>query len=1135
MSLRQTSIFKARGNDDVGTSEKVASTDELVASSLLMELTKNNKYCVSKLPALPSVFGEVNDEFLNAYSDGESNYAIVVNQDSIHVWNYNSIDPTPLSIQFPIETSSALLPLAILTKPSSGTSKDPGIVIIDSSTGLVKFYESVQHAPALGLINNKLLQISLPINHGRGEYITLAQNVEPAGIAVATSWNRCVLISLRDFKGKPKLSLTELLKPKHLGSRLFSFFTSNNTPDYDSTNNDEIVCIRSGSVSSNGLTQTISILDAVGGFHYFTYQLVSSNGNAFIDKKRSFSQSFVPYIENNIDGFLPGSNLTVKFLDLTPIPKYDNIYLNLCHVEETFGNPQNKSLLLLTVKIDSTGVLTYGSHKLLTYTPNPAQSSKTKPRLFLPTPGNSAFVTVDNSIFITDIDTSYIDSKNQIEYYKPRWEDVVKLKSSVQIIGYGYENPSIHTNPAIVILTQNCGVLRVERFPDDEKIEADVSSDPLTRVKSHIDQAIFYASSSEIEFDLPQPHSNELIMEAIELTRNEILNSTSPYLSQFLPAINDSLSRKIELYHRLIKYCEKNFEDIWVYILPKLIQPLEKTEVALNFWNVITEDKVNSIEFKKILKQCINNSKDLKYEHDSDVIRKFFSQGVDHILPILTEFIEKLIVQNFSYDFITNLIVRTQYNGVYLNEKNHVIGKPILSTYKLWIFDTELLVRIEEIFLKDFCETDDRVTTLTHQRKIQLIQFVEVLYYYVTSAIMYMEQENNNQLSAYKSWYKREKLRWINALLKQHLSEDAIRIAEENHDFASVAQVLDAERKLLEDKHGEDSSMCQINEKYVYYFETHGYEFASALYSYYLKMNEIQPIILEFTNYKQYLYRYFQTNIEKASQISWIRYLLDEDVNAAYKSLLYPTMKHGQDNLDNQELRYSLAKLSAIAAQGSQDIVDETENNLIHIRIQKQLYQSILKIYGNKELISLAKLEALRNEKIDHVQAGVLFKQSFDNFQSNRPVTHNQLINLLTLLKPTILGTNAFSNALQIASIMPNEKQFHYYCKVIWLRLLTVGDDWSIIKTLNTMTDSSIKQKIHETYLYKTLVEINDDKIMLKSLDELLTSKTIIETEADVPTKTINRDLLQKLRELNKEYDIQPWVESIRDEAKLSK
>lgn len=47
---------------------------------------------------------------------------------------------------------------------------------------------------------------------------------------------------------------------------------------------------------------------------------------------------------------------------------------------------------------------------------------------------------------------------------------------------------------------------------------------------------------------------------------------------------------------------------------------------------------------------------------------------------------------------------------------------------------------------------------------------------------------------------------------------------------------------------------------YIKYFEKFGYEFASCVYDYYLKNNQIQSLLLDFIDYKSYLLKYFNEN-----------------------------------------------------------------------------------------------------------------------------------------------------------------------------------------------------------------------------------------------------------------------------------
>ena len=74
---------------------------------------------------------------------------------------------------------------------------------------------------------------------------------------IATSLQRCILISLRDFKSKPQLGYMELLNNEGF-TRFFKPETN------------EIVAIRSGKITNHGTIQEILVLDSSGNFIYIT-------------------------------------------------------------------------------------------------------------------------------------------------------------------------------------------------------------------------------------------------------------------------------------------------------------------------------------------------------------------------------------------------------------------------------------------------------------------------------------------------------------------------------------------------------------------------------------------------------------------------------------------------------------------------------------------------------------------------------------------------------------------------------------------------------------------------------------------------------------------------------------------------
>ncbi|CAI5756659.1 unnamed protein product [Candida verbasci] len=1036
------SIFKPRSNIT-----PVNETGLSTSNNINHELTRNNYYCMSKLPGLPSIFKS--QQFLNAYSESFSNYSLVINEQHIYVWQYNSSDHSPLAIQFPIEKFQ--LPMAILTRPTNGIHnglqhQDPGLIIIDSISGLIKFYESVQHAPTLGLINDKSLELN--INLKKGEGITLAENIEPSGIIIATSHQRCILITLRDFKHKPHLSTTELINN---GSGIFDFFNK--------TGDNEIVAIRSGKKISE-IIQEILILDSIGNYHLITFNLISS----VIEYKKSFKQT----LHIDIDGY-PSANNEIKYLDIWPLENYDNVYLALCQIN-------NRDLFLITLKIDKSGVLLYGSHRLKTAS---AANSNSKPKLYLPKPSTTAFIIIDNSIILTDLNTSYIESQNtSITYYKPRWEDVVRLKSSVEIIGSGYENQTTSQNPSIILITNNFGILKLEKFPEQESIsKKDI--DPILIVKSHIEQGIFYSSaSSEIDFDLSQKFDNNTILQAIELINEEILNSKSSYLPKKI-SITELTKLKVKLFKELINYILRNFD--LSKVIPKIAQSLEKANVALNLWKYIDENNFQSI-----------------FEQVQPHYKLFFIEGLSKISVVLNKFIQKIDELNKP---VIPLIITTLYHGLYINDIQYQNqNKSSLN----WLSTTDILMRVEAIFTREYSnkkQTDD----------VNAYYVVESLYYFFNKTISCMTETDDLKLDEYAQFYNSHKSNWIDILLNIGYISQAIEISEKYHDFAALAKILDIQR---------DSNFIDIS-TYGQYFEEYGYEFASHLYDYYLKYNKIQILILDFTNYKQeYLYRWFEENPKKTSKVSWIRYLLDKVFIEASNSLVLNAEK-SRDNLKNQQLKYSMAKLACIA--GGDNEIEDLNKELKLIKVQ-----TIIKEKLGINFNVLKQDFYIKNYLNENIKDYKIVESFLHRFIEDYQLTPSELINLISTFRPSLID-NFGELALNVAKLISNENERKFYIKVVFTKLLTIGDN----EIITNGTDEMIKESNKKTSLYKALVNHHD---LLDFCKLFINNPKLNDNyEIDTTIREFNDVLLKQLQDKFKnDKKFKSWVESIIEQIKFS-
>lgn len=1146
------SIFKPRHlrplssvKDDTGVSNESIISNFKTAH----ELTKNEKYCVSRLPALPAVLENAStDSFINAYADKLSGYALLVDETSIHVWNYNSTDVTPLSIHFPLQnTNGFAMPLAILTKPLSGTSQDPGLVIINSTTGLAKFYESVHHAPALGLLNNEELELQLPINSEKGEYITIAENLEPAGIVIATSWKRCLVLSLRDYMSKPHLSYTEILAPSNKSGFLRSIFGSSDA-DEDRLG-DEIVSIKAGRTSNRGLTQEIIIQESGGIFHLFAYQLFSASGKSVVDKRKTVKQDLGTYLENNMDSFLPGSSLSIRFLDLWPLcsEEYNNTYLALIFIDEMYHKLDGKNLFLITVKVDETGVLLYGSHKLQGFD-NSAITSKNKPKLYVPYPGKTAFVLLEHSLILQDINTSSLNSSRPVQYYRPKWEDIIKFSPALDIVGEGYEDHVKNYNPAIILITRNYGVIRVERFIENDA-ESDEPMDDLhevrlaEKVKSHIEQGIFYSDSPAIDFNIGQDYPGDIISNAVKEISTEVLTSTSDYLPQSSISVVGYLTLKMRILEELLKYSFNNFPDLQNEIIPEVVSSLEKVTVGLQLWEYICLDQAKYHRFSTILFDIISKLNILHKDKD-DIVKVFFTDKLQYINQVLTEFIDCLSTEDYGLDDLVNLVVGTVYHGVYEHEQVYVVSKGI-TPFRSWIFDTFLIFKIAQLFSKRYNGQADDISLITETLRNNLVKLSELLYYFTTSAITFMQESKSteSQLEEYLRWYETTKFQWIKALISYGCKRQASNLAEKYRDLSSLCFILEAERLEITENFGEDSPEYQtLTSSYAFFLHKFGYDFASSLFDYYMSNNDIQSLFIGAEEYKSYVKKYFKLNFNKTSSISWIQSLVDAEYEDAAEALLYSSAETNDELVLSKEIKLSLAKLASVAAMNTSDSVsqnnkavlkNQTGSRLAKLQIESDVTEKIKKISGTTINFSIAFfIKNFTNTRIEEQYKVDLLSPFFDQFTHEKELSSHNLISLLTLLNPTGEFSLIFRDAIVVSSCETDETASRNQITRIWIRLLASTDDWNVISQYKNAPDEDIKRIINNSVLAHTIKALGSNSKAYAVLEDILAGRSsrLAKQLEQSGLSGFEKSEFDTLQTYIEQYDLNRWVQAVKIE-----
>lgn len=1150
MSVFKARNFEASRSSTLSTRQSFLDDSADVRSATLtppgvnfgVELTKNDKFCVSRLPSLPPLLrntkenidanidenentgGNNGSEFLNGYTDNVTKCALVISEKAINVWPYDSTDETPLTFEFPFEKGQEdHMQLAILTPPAPGALLDPGLAIIDAITGQVKFYESVQHAPALGIMNSRLIETVIQMLVNQGEYVTLAENIEPAGIVIATTWRRVVLISLRDAKGVPSLSTLELTQtPK--ASKIFSSWLAGPSGHLFS---DDIVSIKSGKITNHGTCQEILVQDASGTFKKFFYQS-SSTGAPFINHKRGLLYQLSSFLDNSIDALIPGTVYDLKFYDLWPFPlqaspENEDLFIALVGVQSSMTDSDEQNFYLVTMKINDTGVLVLRSHSL----PKPSNPlwnyASAKPKLFVPKPGKTAFVVVGNSVILADLSTSpQTSTSSSLVYYEPKWLDVINFNSSLHIIGCGYEDMLNGNNAALVFITSGYGVVRIERFDREVGQNAEEefdTTDPVFLLVSRIQQAIHYSDSDLVNFDITEAvPSREVVTSSVKGVISSILDSSSPYLPSLFPSTRDSLSVRIKLSKELISYTQRNFDAYRQELIPLIVEALEKLEVSFNLWNFF--DTESGTASKHILKEAILKTDFAKHFSSKDLVHSFFSQGVKEILPVWTQVLEGLREAGTPSKTLIELLVKTLHDSVYKAEKSYLEPDSENCRRKLWIEDSNLVVIAEQMYSDFFCTQTNEFILTSPEDRTHLLELTAALYLSVCKVINYQQYTYDDKLESTIKWYHRRKTAWVEALLKRGLSKEALSLAEEYYDFLSVCEILEKEK---------DPGCVDYVAKMDYYMETYGYDFAAKMFDHCLSKDKPNMILLDLQPYFEYYDEYFQKNPKKSSKISWVYYLLLSDYEEAARILLQSSNSKDFDNEENRELNYSIAKLAAVEANIRQpdsmklgvfeEYAREAEQNLIAIRVQNRLRQAVSHyMKDHEELITLAYfMDNFSNKALDTEDIEEDIKPFFHDFVDKRLLLKEQLITLLTSIAPKGPFENVYSDALNVAALMKNESQYKSSAAVIWKRLLYI-EDWKVITSTSDHTDNVTKTMVKETAMYKTLQTLRNSDV-LDTLKELLGSvKNSSETHGKLD---------ERVRELICHYNVDEWIRAI--------
>jgi nuclear pore complex protein Nup133 len=467
--------------------------------------TKNEKYCVTRLPGRPSQIDNLAQYRISAYSStdiaringtvsGDSSYALISTPESVYVWPYTIQHPDPLVLTFPIRSTEP--PLASFVSPNAG-SHEPGLVLVKPTNGQIAYWDAVGSAVAEGLIQRAGVQATLPIV--QGETATYLCNAEPAGFIVATSKGGLWNVQVRDTEGRPHLSFVAMTST---GGAWFSGLRSFIAGGLGRT---DVVAVKPG-VQDGSERRAVYVATKRGVLEKWE---LARGGSYRLSGHGDISAQLHEKLQEQL------SDSQVSVVDIAAVPSSFGasdqlVILTSCSVRDT----SRHAIFLFTFPDHQPPQISSGA--LLPPSPSEYSSlrptSPSQPQIYVPFPGRTAFIAFSRGFDIVSLPNGVDDWS---------YRDTVTFRddqTNLRIIASGQEDLTTDRtshrklrNPGMSIVIQGAGVARVETF-DHELGDKKLATSGLDWIQSKVEQAIIYGVSLEnpLEFKPRQEWSWKL-------------------------------------------------------------------------------------------------------------------------------------------------------------------------------------------------------------------------------------------------------------------------------------------------------------------------------------------------------------------------------------------------------------------------------------------------------------------------------------------------------------------------------------------------------------------------------------------------------------------------------------------------
>ncbi|RDW59400.1 putative nuclear pore complex subunit Nup133 [Aspergillus mulundensis] len=1039
------------------------------------------------------------------YFASNHGYALVITQFEAIIWPFSSMvsSPSPADVyRLPIPDSymenNNFSPLGMIL--STSTSSTPGLIIVMPHNGKIVYWETVSHT-LLGSRKQAGLQGYIP-GMLSGEYATDVVNGEPSGVIVTFSSGRAAHVTLRDSQGKPAVTVSFLKNPSNTGG--IGFFGGIKSVIGAGFWRKKVAAVRPGESYQRG-QRDIIIATSAGLVEIWDTHW--NNGSMF---KKQFDIKgdllAATKMEDAID-------YEVRVWDLAVGSSQSGHEVSVLF--GVFSGSVIQGVFVSRLRLsEHAQILSTSSISLHNF---PTDSADPQPRLFVPRPGETAFIVINQSVILLSLTAPASSDAVLID---KGFHSSINLRSGkvYEILGIGSEDQNGCSSCLLMI--REFGVVRITASSRQEI--ATVATRPTAQHK--LEQAVFYGTmlgnpldlSSKGDLDFPVREVEEATLGICQ----GLLRSTSKFIPTAAISIDQNLKLRAKALDDLSRILLDHNKSLDRRIWWELLWGAEKLAAQRAIWR--WHCQTNGPFLAHVVKVMSEKFK-TKVVDSVDPLRHWFlfdTYRMEHILPWIfhatkpqkghtSNQMRRMSEQILEASELSLAVLETAFRyrdehasqfGIgdgYLEEGVLVTnyeGLPeFWTSQNISYSETGHLLDLE----LDSCRAMQQNSTSSDGSDQQIIakiarnsaRHLRVLGQMYTERIRWLSAQEDQSLldeaSATKQSHIKQRRWQLFKLAGIGQLGEAMNLAEGFHDMSALVELIIE----LQDQKGvtvadlDTPGGVELDRKITHYFEKFGDAWADAFFARQISTGQ-SGILFSVKKFQPFVTQFLHKHKSYAS-LSWINDVIGEaDYHCAAKTLEKLALEREQ-GIWGHRVKISLAKLAHLATWERNDLPNTrpVQNDIKRLEglaemgaVQEVIYSFISPVLQDaidqKAEIDLVTDHFANSTAQDRPSLHELLKEALAGVVSRRMLSPDQLVDLLTLIGPSqdsAIGQNEFSGdefhlALRVIQLGLNPKCDPAYSlalqKLVWRRCI-IKDNWDDAST-------SESEPFRSTALFRT-------------------------------------------------------------------